>query len=95
MKIAPEELHKIATLARLQLTGEEEVRFASELETILGYMEKLNQVQTSGVTPFTHAIEAANRFRPDKVTNEPDLDALLRNAPDKDGPFFKVPKIIE
>ncbi|HEY7163802.1 MAG TPA: Asp-tRNA(Asn)/Glu-tRNA(Gln) amidotransferase subunit GatC [Candidatus Binatia bacterium] len=95
MKISPEDLHKVATLARLRLTGEEEARFAAELEKILGYMEKLNEVRTTGTAPFTHAIEAVNRFRPDQVTNQADLDTVLGNAPERDGPFFKVPKIIE
>jgi aspartyl-tRNA(Asn)/glutamyl-tRNA(Gln) amidotransferase subunit C len=95
VKISSEELHRIATLARLRLTTEEETRLTTELETILGYMEKLNRIETSGVPPFTHAIDAVNRFRDDRVTNEPQTDTLLRNAPEKDGPFFKVPKIIE
>ena len=95
VKISPEELRKVAGLARLHLTAEEETRLIPELETILGYMEKLNGIQTAGVAPFTHATEAANRFRVDKVTNNPELDAILGNAPEKDGPFFKVPKIIE
>jgi len=95
VKISPEELHKIATLARLRLTTEEEIRFTTELGMILGYMEKLNQIETSGIAPFTHAIEAVNRFRTDEVTNQPQVETLLRNAPQKDGPFFKVPKIIE
>jgi len=58
-------------------------------------MDKLKQVDTAEVEPFSHALEAANAFRPDRVTNRPEPEALLANAPDRDATFFKVPKIIE
>ncbi|MBM4299897.1 MAG: Asp-tRNA(Asn)/Glu-tRNA(Gln) amidotransferase subunit GatC, partial [Deltaproteobacteria bacterium] len=59
------------------------------------YMDKLNEVDTSSVEPFSHATDKANAFREDRVTNQPDAVALLANAPERDGTFFKVPKIIE
>jgi len=95
MKLTREEVRKVATLARLQLTFEEEDRLTAQLDTILRYMEKLNQLDTSRVEPFTHAVDVVNAFREDKVTNRPNAEALLANAPDKDQTFFKVPKIIE
>jgi len=58
-------------------------------------MDKLNEIDTSNVEPFSHANHSTNAFRADKVTNQPDTEALLANAPDRDGTFFKVPKIIE
>jgi aspartyl-tRNA(Asn)/glutamyl-tRNA(Gln) amidotransferase subunit C len=58
-------------------------------------MEKLDELDTSKVEPFSHAVDAVNALREDKVTNGPDLDAVLANAPDRDNTFFKVPKIIE
>ena len=65
-----------------------------QLGAILGYMDKLKILDTDNVEPFIHATEA-NTLREDRVTNQPDPDALLANAPDRDGTFFKVPKILE
>ena len=95
MKLSREEVRQVATLARLRLTAEEEGRLTEQLENILRYMEKLDRLDLSGVEPFTHAVEVVNAFRDDKVTNHPNAEALLANAPDKDQTFFKVPKIIE
>jgi len=66
-----------------------------ELDAILGYMDKLNQLNTDDVEPFGHTMTALNPLREDRVTNQPDTESLLANAPDRDGTFFKVPKIIE
>lgn len=95
MKITREEVQKVATLARLRLTLAEESRLAEQLDKILQYMEKLNQLDTSEVEPFTHAVDVVNAWREDSVTNQPDTAALLANAPATEGGFFKVPKIIE
>ena len=95
MKLTREEVRKVATLARLHLTAEEEESLTEQLDAILRYMEKLDQLDISGVGPFTHAVDVVNAFREDKVTNHPNAEALLANAPDKDQTFFKVPKIIE
>jgi len=95
MKLTREEVQKVATLARLHLTAEEEERLTEQLDAILRYLEKLNQLDTSRVEPFTHAVDVVNAFREDKVTNHPNAEALLANAPDTDQTFFKVPKIIE
>lgn len=95
MKLTREEVRHVATLARLRLTQDEEERLTDQLENILQYMEKLDQLDTSRVEPFTHAVDVVNAFRQDKVTNHPNAEALLANAPDKEQTFFKVPKIIE
>ncbi len=95
MKLSREEVRHVATLARLRLTPEEEGRLTEQLENILQYMEKLNQLDISGVEPFSHAVDVVNAFRDDKVTNHPNAEALLANTPNKDQTFFKVPKIIE
>ena len=95
MKLTREEVRHVATLARLRLTSEEEDRFTEQLDNILQYMEKLNRLDTSKVEPFTHAVDISHTLREDKVTNRPDTEALLANAPDRDQTFFKVPKIIE
>lgn len=94
MKLTAEQLREVALLARLRLSPEEESLLAMELDAILGYMEKLNQLDTDHVEPFKHNI-SLNPLREDRVTNRPDTESLLANAPDRDGTFFKVPKIIE
>jgi aspartyl-tRNA(Asn)/glutamyl-tRNA(Gln) amidotransferase subunit C len=95
MKLTREEVQRVALLARLRLTAAEESRLAEQLDKILQYMEKLNQLDTSEVVPFTHAVDVVNAWREDSVTNQPDTEALLANAPATQGGFFKVPKIIE
>ncbi len=95
MKLTRAEVQRVAVLARLRLSEDEETQLTAQLDAILSYMEKLNQVDTSEVVPFTHATDGANAFREDKITQQPDPDALLANAPDRDATFFKVPKIIE
>ncbi|MGH7794331.1 MAG: Asp-tRNA(Asn)/Glu-tRNA(Gln) amidotransferase subunit GatC [Candidatus Binatia bacterium] len=95
MKITAEEVDRIAVLARLRLRAEEKSQLIRQLDPILEYMDKLNQLDTAQVEPFTHALDTMNALRADAVTNQPDPEALLANAPDRDGTFFKVPKIIE
>jgi len=95
MKLTREEVQRVAMLARIRLSPEEEAALTEQLDHILRYMEKLNELDTSAIAPFTHAVEMVNAFREDEVTNQPNIDALLANAPEKDGTFFRVPKIIE
>jgi aspartyl-tRNA(Asn)/glutamyl-tRNA(Gln) amidotransferase subunit C len=95
MPFTREDVQRVAALARLRLTEEEETRLTEELDNILQYMEKLNELDTSRITPFSHAVDAVNVFREDHVTNQPNAEALLANAPEKDETFFRVPKIIE
>jgi len=95
MKITREDVQRVATLARLRLTSEEETSLTAQLDSILLYMDKLNELDTSQVEPFTHAVDLVNALREDLVTNQPNAEALLANAPEKDETFFKVPKIIE
>ena len=95
MKLSREEVQRVAVLARLRLTPEEQSSLTDELDRILGYMDKLNQLDTADVDLFSHAANITNTLREDRVTNRPNADALFANAPDRDGTFFKVPKIIE
>ena len=95
MKITREDVQRVAMLARLRLTSEEETSLTAQLDSILVYMDKLKELDTSQVEPFTHAVDLVNALREDLVTNQPNADALLANAPEKDETFFKVPKIIE
>ncbi len=95
MKLSRADVQRVSLLARLQLSEEQENELTAQLDAILAYMDKLNEIDTSQVEPFSYATEETNTFREDKVTNRPDTDALLANAPERDGTFFKVPKIIE
>ncbi|MDJ1181028.1 Asp-tRNA(Asn)/Glu-tRNA(Gln) amidotransferase subunit GatC [Roseofilum sp. BLCC_M91] len=89
-----EQVHKVAHLARLSLTPEEEAQLSGELSQILEYVEQLNELDTEGVPPTTRAIELSNITREDLLTPDEFREALLDNAPDRDGDFFKVPQIL-
>jgi aspartyl-tRNA(Asn)/glutamyl-tRNA(Gln) amidotransferase subunit C len=95
MRITPAEVQRVATLARLELTPEEETDLVEHFDKLLTYMEKLSLLDTTNVEPTAHAIEVPSPLREDRVTNHPNTDALLANAPAREGNFFKVPKIIE
>ena len=95
MKITRDEVKRVALLARLELTAEEENRLTEQLDHILQYMEKLGALDTANVEPLAHAVDIANAFRNDRVTNMPQPEALLANAPDREKNFLKVPKILE
>jgi aspartyl-tRNA(Asn)/glutamyl-tRNA(Gln) amidotransferase subunit C len=95
MRLTRKEVQQIAMLARLRLTPEEEERLTEQLDNILRYMGKLNQLDTSGIEPFGHTVEVINPMREDIVTNQANAEALLANAPAKENTFLQVPKIIE
>lgn len=95
MKIGREEVQRVAALARLSFSPEEEELLTQQLDRILQHMEKLNQLETENVEPLAHVIDIVNGFREDKAVREPAADKLLANAPAKENNFFKVPKIIE
>jgi aspartyl-tRNA(Asn)/glutamyl-tRNA(Gln) amidotransferase subunit C len=95
MPLTRKEVQQIAMLARLRLTPEEEERLTEQLDNILQYMGKLNQLDTSGIEPFGHMVDVINPMREDVVTNQANAEALLANAPVKENTFLQVPKIIE
>jgi len=95
MKITREEVQRVALLARLQLSAEEETSLTDQLDHILGYMEKLQQLDTETVEPLAHAVDVVNAFREDRAVNRPQAEKLLASAPAREKTFIKVPKIIE
>lgn len=95
MELSRDQVQKIAMLARLELTEEEETRLARQLGQILEYIETLQEIDTTDVAPTAHIVDSENPMREDRVTNAPQADAMLANAPERDGDHFKVPKIIE
>jgi len=95
MALARDQVRHIAMLARLELTAEEEATFGDQLAAILEYIETLQEIDTTGVEPTAHVVDTENPLRDDEVTNAPQVERMLANAPDRDGDLFKVPKIIE
>jgi aspartyl-tRNA(Asn)/glutamyl-tRNA(Gln) amidotransferase subunit C len=95
MSISVKDVEYLAHLARIQLSPEEIQRFAGQLDEILGYVEKLKSVSTEGVPPTSHVLSLSNVFREDRTRPSLSPEEALANAPDKEGPFFRVPKIIE
>ena len=89
-----QEVKKVANLARLNLTDAEEEAFTTQLNSILDYFDQLSELDTTDVAPTTRAIETSNITRTDELTPFPNKEELLKAAPEKQGEFFRVPKII-
>ena len=85
----------VAHLARLALTAEEEAKLGAQLSSILHYVEKLKEVDITGVEPTAHAFPLINVTRPDEVQPSMDHEQALRNAPAEANGLFLVPKIVE
>jgi aspartyl-tRNA(Asn)/glutamyl-tRNA(Gln) amidotransferase subunit C len=88
------DVRHVAMLSRLALNDDHLKRLTAQLESILGYVAKIGEVDVSGVEPMAHALPLHNVFREDVVEPSLPLDKVLMNAPETDGPFFKVPKVI-
>jgi aspartyl-tRNA(Asn)/glutamyl-tRNA(Gln) amidotransferase subunit C len=95
MKITREQVQQVATLARLELNEEELGLFTGQMDAILAYVEKLNELDTAGIVPTSHAVPMENAFRDDTVRPSIGVDKALANAPDRVESFFRVPKVIE
>ena len=93
--ITREDVEHVAELARLELTAAEKEQFIAQLNNILAYFEKLNELDTSDVEPTSQVIPMSNIFRDDVVQPSLDRTKVLRNAPEESHFFFKVPRIIE
>ncbi len=85
----------VAHLARIALTPAEEEQFGAQLSNILGYIEKLNQIDVSQIEPTAHAVPLVNVFRADEVRPSLSNEEALANAPAKANGLFIVPKIVE
>jgi len=95
MAIDRKTVEKVAKLARLQLTPEELDRYGAQLGAILDYIAKLEKLDVNDLEPLAHAVDTANVFREDAPRPSLPRDAALQNAPEKNGDFFIVPKIVE
>jgi len=94
-KIDAEQVRKVAKLARLELTEAEVEEFSRQLSAILEYMEKMSELDTTDVEPLAHCLPVSNVFREDSVKESLGTVKALANAPQRDGEFFKVPKILD
>lgn len=93
--ITIKEVEHVALLARLELTGEEKEMYARQLGAILEYAQMLNELDTENVPPTAHVLPLQNVWREeDEVGQHLDIEEVLTNAPDKEGRFFKVPRIV-
>ncbi len=89
-----QEVEHVALLARLELSAEEKKMYAQQLGDILAYAQKLNQLNTQDVPPTAHVLPLKNVFRDDEAGEHLPPEKVLANAPDKEGQFFKVPRIV-
>jgi aspartyl-tRNA(Asn)/glutamyl-tRNA(Gln) amidotransferase subunit C len=90
-----QEVEYVAHLARLEIDDAQKDKFTSQLNDILLYIDKLNELDTKGVEPMSHAIAVTNAFREDITSDSIGTEKSLANAPDARGEFFRVPKVIE
>jgi aspartyl-tRNA(Asn)/glutamyl-tRNA(Gln) amidotransferase subunit C len=95
MSLSKAEVEHVARLARLELSETEKEEFTWQLNGILRFVEKLNQLETASVEPTAHAIPVSNVFRSDRIMPSLDPELALANAPDRVENFFKVPKVLE
>jgi len=94
-KIDQAQVRKVAKLSRLELTETEVEEFTAQLSAILDYVEKMNELDTADVEPLAHCLPITNVFRADSVEKSLGTEKTLGNAPQRDGDFFKVPKILD
>jgi aspartyl-tRNA(Asn)/glutamyl-tRNA(Gln) amidotransferase subunit C len=94
MKITPQEVSHVADLARLHMSQEEIDTLAKQLDDILAYVAKLNELDTGSIVPTTHAISIVNAFREDEEKQSLEREKTLANAPQQNSESFVVPKVI-
>ncbi len=95
MHINDEMIEYVGILAKLDLQDKEKQKAKEDMNKMLDYIEKLNELDTSMVEPMTHIYSNNNVFREDVVTNENEVEKILKNAPAKKDGCFKVPKTVE
>lgn len=95
MALSKQEVEHVARLACLELTENEKEQFTKQLNEILNFVNKLKELPTEGIEPTAHAIPVYNVFREDKVQPSLSAEEALKNAPEREDNYFKVPKIVE
>jgi aspartyl-tRNA(Asn)/glutamyl-tRNA(Gln) amidotransferase subunit C len=95
VKIDEKQVRQVAKLSRLALNDQQIHEFSTQLSAILGYIEKLNELDTKNVEPLAHCLPVHNVFRDDVVKPSLGTEKVVANAPETDGQFFIVPKILD
>ncbi|MBA4602212.1 Asp-tRNA(Asn)/Glu-tRNA(Gln) amidotransferase subunit GatC [Thermoactinomyces mirandus] len=95
LAISKAEVYKVAALARLKLSEQEADQFTSQLNDILEFANKLNELDTENVQPTSHVLPIHNVFREDEVRSSTDRDKALKNAPEQQDHMFYVPAVFE
>ena len=93
--ISDETIEYVKILAKLELSEEEKEQAKTDIGRMLDYIDKLNELDTSGVEPLSHVFQVSNVFREDVVTNQDERERILKNAPARKDDSFKVPKTVE
>jgi aspartyl-tRNA(Asn)/glutamyl-tRNA(Gln) amidotransferase subunit C len=93
-EINTELIDKLSHLCRLEFVGDQREKIKSDLDTILSFCDKLNEVDTEGVEPLIYLTDRINPLREDRIEAPMAHDLALKNAPEKDSDYFKVPKVI-
>lgn len=95
MNISKKDVQHVANLSRLSLSDEETSLYTGQLNSILEFVEKLNEIDTTDVKPMSHALDITNALRADEVNESVSSDLALKNAPDPQDNQFKVPTVME
>jgi aspartyl-tRNA(Asn)/glutamyl-tRNA(Gln) amidotransferase subunit C len=95
MKITEDVVNHIAHLARLEFEGEKKVAIRQDLERIIDFMDKLQEVDTENVEPLVFMTDEVNRLREDEPIVTLNQDEVLKNAPKKDSDYFRIPKVLD
>ena len=95
MEVNDQLIAELAELARLEFNAEEKSGIKSDLQRMISFVEKLQEIDTTGVEPLLHMSEATNVYREDVVSGSIDRSTGLLNAPDSDGVYFRVPQVIK
>jgi len=95
MSVTKDDVKHIAKLAKLEFNDEEMVKYTEDLNKILEYVDKLNELDTENIEPLSHPIEGSNVFREDSLRISVSTEDALKNAPESTHKYFKVPKVIK
>lgn len=95
MQISKQEVERVAKLARLEISEGEKDAFSQQLSSILTYIEELKSWDTTGIEPTATVLEQTNVLREDRAQPSLPVEQALMNAPDSDGGYFRVPRILE
>jgi len=93
-KISSSDVRKVAQLARLELPEDQIQTYTAQIEEILSYVDQLQEIDTKNVSPTTRAVEVVNSMREDLVEVKCSREDILNQAPNREGDFFRVPKIL-